>query len=169
MNSTICTNCQASVEQTYEFCPNCGTQIVMEKSTKEKNSSNEVFKTTSKAKFIPAENVLSKENYISGIKTTVIWSSILSLIMLSLFALKGKTMVLTGDGMITGNTIEVITRTLLQGLVVRPMIVLFIAFTISMFYKTTEKKIKKYNSLCTTGMALITAYDSIVWLIIITS
>jgi len=170
MTSTICSNCQAVIEQTYEFCPNCGTRRVIEKSTKETISDRADIKPTEKAKTISVESSgTSKEKYSSGAKTTFIWSSVLSLITLSIYALKGKTVILTSDGLIAGNTIDVITQTLLQGLVVRPLIVLIIAFIISVFYKSDEKKIKKYNSVCTTGMALITAYDVIVWFIIVTS
>lgn len=142
MTSTKCSNCQFVVEQAFEFCPNCGTKIIHELPKQEESSS------------VPTETVSHyKEKHSSGIKTTFIWSIILSLITLLAYTFKGMA------------NVDVVAQTLIQGAFARPLIVLLIAFIISLFF-SEKKKIGKFNSACTFIMAILTVGEIGRWFVI---
>lgn len=145
-SSKKCSNCQTIIEDTYEFCPNCGSKQVNNLIAEEISIQQESTK--------PFEQLLSSSNeklrYSSGIKETLIWSAILSIITLLFFMFKGM------------SNVDVVAQILIQGLFARPLFVLFIAFIISIFFKS-EKKIRIFNSTCTFIMGSLTIAELVKW------
>lgn len=141
-----CSNCQTIIEDTYEFCPNCGSQQVNNLIAEEISIQQESTK--------PFEQLLNSSNeklrYASGVKETLIWSAILSLITFLYFMFKGM------------SNVDVIVQILIQGLFARPLFVFFVAFIVSIFFKS-DKKIRIFNSTCTLIMVSLTLAEFVKW------
>lgn len=146
MTSINCSNCDTAIEQTYEFCPHCGTAVASMKSK---------YVATHPAKesrdILGEDAVPHKEKYSSGIKTTFVWSIILSIATLGCYTF------------IEELNVDVVLKTLILGAINRPIIILLIAFIISIFFKTEVKKISTFNSSCYYLMTILSLAELLIW------
>lgn len=145
MNTINCPKCSSTIEDTYSFCPKCGTLLKKEQSSKSAETIN--------PEPISIPSSVSKEKYSSGIKTTFIWSTALSLINILLAAFKGL-----ADA-------NLVAENLIQGVFVRPLIVLLLAYIISAFSKSKEKQISKFNAVTTYILAILSVGELFRWFI----
>ncbi len=159
-----CSNCKSELQTDHAFCPKCGFDLRIKKTEiSNKVASSEVIPDFKEdPELLPPPIVNSeqeqtlttayKETYSSGIKTTFIWSSVLSIITVLLYFLKGRA------------DTDVIAQNLIQGIIGRPLVVFFFAFIISFFF---QKKTEKFNSVCTWVIAILTIGELARWIVII--
>ena len=93
--------------------------------------------------------------YSHGVKTTLIWSTLLSFATVLIYTLKGSI------------TVNIAAQNLIAGILARPLIVIFIAFIISQFFKSQEKQIKKFNSILNFIMLLTSTGEFLRWIVIL--
>lgn len=158
-----CPNCKAELAIDHAFCPKCGFDLRIKKADTSNKVSNpeeipELNKEDPELTPPPIEESTQKKvsmpTYMSAIKTTFIWSIVLSIVTVILYFLKGRA------------DIDVIAKNLIEGIIARPLLVFFFAFIISLFSK---KKTKDFNSVCTVVMAILTFGQLLRWIVIIGS
>ena len=159
-----CPNCKSELQTDHAFCPKCGFDLRIKKTETSNKvaSSEEIVDFKEDPELMPPPivkheqeqtvTIAYKESYSSGIKTTFIWSTGLTILTILFYYLKGRA------------DIDVLAQNLIAGIISRPLAVFFFAFIISLFF---QKKTEKFNSVCTWIMAILTIGELGRWFVII--
>lgn len=151
-----CTNCKSELQTEHSFCPHCGFDLRIRKPeiANKITNSEEIPPLIEDPELMPPpienneqEQTVSstyKETYLSGIKTTFIWSIVISIITIFIYFLKGRA------------DTDLIAMNLIQGLFARPIGVFFWAFIVSLFF---SKKTETFNSVCMVAMTILTVVE----------
>jgi hypothetical protein len=118
----VCPVCKYSISADTLFCPNCGSDLRLVVSDNQKRDLVEA-----------STNNQVNPSYSFGIKLTLFGSPIISTITLLLYYLKNA---------IDTDTIATV---LIQGVLARPLIVLFLAYLLNLIPKGANRKVRLFN------------------------
>jgi hypothetical protein len=151
-----CPQCRTKFLTDHAFCPNCGFDLRINNiDTSNKASGKEETLDSNQDPELrppPIENdeqQRKESTRLTGIITTFVWSSALSVITVFLYYLKGRT------------DIDFILKELIGGTISKPIFVFLVAFIISLF---ARKKAEMFNSVCTWLMVILTISEIVRWL-----